>query len=300
MVTTKIIEIPEDQNVVCPVCNAVIVDEDEGLVQQPSCRHIGFVYANGEAFEFDPDGLEERLQALLDEADDDGVCFDPWDWLSAQCGEGDVILQQNVEGMACGALSFTVWIGIRGELGNSRSRRHHLVGTSDEEYSARDRRVFFKPTPLFVRWMKTHHSGQHVFDVGCGTGNTASMLAKAGMKVTAIDLAPRTESEFDVIKADAAEYAFEKGAVLLFCRPCHNGFVEKTLNKGIMCGVADIVYVGLTKNLQDDLGSLHERFTKRRIGIVGHSDERVWDLNIRRLRSSVRRSLPRLSPCSLQ
>jgi SAM-dependent methyltransferase len=205
--------------------------------------------------------------------------------------------------MACGSLTFTTWIGIRKEQGDARSRRLHLVADPDEEYSARDRRVFFKPTPLFVRWMKAHHSGTHIYEVGCGTGNTASMLAKAGMKVTAIDLAPRTESEFDVIKADAAEYAFEKGSVLLFCRSCHNGFVVKTITRGILCGVADIVYVGLTKNLEDDLGSLHDRFTKRRVGMVGHSGECVWELNVKRLRADAsmrRRGIPRLSSEVLQ
>ena len=143
--------------------------------------------------------------------------------------------------------------------------------------------------------MKANHSGRHVYEVGCGVGNTASMLAKAGLHVTAIDLQPRTESEFPVVRGDSTQHQFEKGSVLLFCRPCHNGFVEKTLSRGILCGVADIVYVGLTKNLQDDLGSLHDRFAKRRIGVVGHSDERVWELNVGLLRASVRRGIPRLS-----
>jgi SAM-dependent methyltransferase len=198
--------------------------------------------------------VEERLNAAQEDADEEERYFDPWEWLSAQSEETDVILEQVSESMACGSLTFTSWIGIRKEERDRRSRRLHLVAAADDEFSSTDRRIFFRPTPLFVRWMKTHHSGQHVFDVGCGTGNTASMLAKAGMKVTALDLEPRMESEFDVIKADATEYAFEKGSVLLFCRPCHNGFVEKTLTKGIMCGVADIVYVGLTNNLQFDLG----------------------------------------------
>jgi hypothetical protein len=63
MPTPKIIEIDEEQDVMCPICNALIVDQDEGLVEQPSCPHIIFVYANAEAFEYDPEGLEERLQA---------------------------------------------------------------------------------------------------------------------------------------------------------------------------------------------------------------------------------------------
>lgn len=192
------------------------------------------------------------------------------------------------------------WIGIRREQEGSRSRHLHLGADPDEEYSPRDRRVFFRPTPLFVRWMKARFSGQLIYDLGSGMSHVAKALAEAGLRVTAIDLQPRTESEFDVIKADGTQYQFEKGSVLLFCRPCHNGFVEKTLTKGIMCGVADIVYVGLTKNLEDELGPIHDRFTKRRIGMVGHSDERVWDLNVKRLRSSVRPSIPRLSPYVLQ
>ena len=74
MPTPKVIEIPEDQSVVCPICKAVIVDEDVGLLNQPSCRHIRFIYCNGEAFEHDPDGLELRLEEARDEADEKGEC----------------------------------------------------------------------------------------------------------------------------------------------------------------------------------------------------------------------------------
>jgi hypothetical protein len=265
-------------------------------VSQPSCPHISFVYANAEAFEYDPEGLETRLQAEQDKADEDGVYFDPWETLPTLCGKDDLILSQVSEGMACGSLTFTTWIGIRREQGNSRSRCRPVRFPSDEEYSAHDQGKYFQPTANFNRWMTAQFGGNPVYDLGSGMGHVAKALAKAGLRVTAIDLAPRTESEFDVIKADSTQqYQFEKGSVLLFCRPCHNGFVEKTLTKAIMCGVADIVYVGLTKNLEDDLGSLHERFAKRRIGMVGHSDEQVWDLNVKRLRASVRRGIPRLS-----
>jgi hypothetical protein len=295
MPTPRIIE---DDQVVCPICHAPIVDVDEGLVNQPSCPHILFVYANGEAFEFDAAGFEERLEQERDRSDEAGEYFDEWEWLLAQCGKGDVILEQNDETMACGPVSFKVWVGIRREAEGVKSRRQPVGTASDAEYSCGDHRVFFHPTPQFVRWMKAHHSGTHIYEVGCGRGNTASMLAKAGLRVTAIDLEPRTDSEFDVIKADSAEYQFEKDSVVLICRPCHNGFVVKTLTRGILCGVADVVYVGLTKNLEDDLGSLHDRFTKRRVGLVGHSGERVWELNVERLRAdaSMRRvAIPPLS-----
>jgi len=239
MPTPRIITFDENDQVVCPICNALIVDVDAGLVSQPSCPHILFVYANGEAFEFDAAGFEERLEQERERSDEAGDYFD----------EGDVILEQNDETMACGPVSFKVWICIRREPLDSRSGRLPVGAASDAEYSCGDHRIFFQPTAKFIRWMKAHYGDQHIYDVGCGTGNTASMLAKAGLHVTALDLEPRTESQYDVIKADSTEYQFEKGSVLLFCRPCHNGFVEKTLSRGILCGVADIVYVGLTKNL---------------------------------------------------
>ena len=74
----KIIEIPEDQEVLCPVCKAQVIDDD-GLTEQPSCPHIRFVYANGEAFEYDAEGLEQRLDAALEKADEDGAYFDPFE-----------------------------------------------------------------------------------------------------------------------------------------------------------------------------------------------------------------------------
>jgi hypothetical protein len=302
MPTPKIIQIEEDREVCRPVCNALIVDEDEGLVEQPSCPHIRFVYCNGEAFEHDPEGFEMRLEQARDQADEDGLCFEPFEWLLAQCGDEDVILEQVTDDVGCGSLRFRVWIGIRKTPRDSKSRRAPVVAASVEEYTCGDHRIFFEPTANFIRWMKAQFSGKLIYEVGCGVGNLSAALAKAGLRVTAIDLAPRSESEFDVIKADSTQFPFEKDSVVMFCRPSHSGFVEKTLTKAIQSHVSHILYVGLTKNLQDDLGSIHDRFTKRRAGAVGHSGEQVWELNVKRLRAeaSVRRGIPRLSPYVLQ
>jgi SAM-dependent methyltransferase len=147
--------------------------------------------------------------------------------------------------------------------------------------------------------MKTHYSGKHIYEVGCGIGNTASMLAKAGMNVTAIDLEPRTESEFDVIKADSTEYAFEKGSVLMFCRPCHDhDFVRNTILRGLTCGVRAIVYVGLQRNVRADFWGYYKKFSKRRIANIGHADERIWEMRVGRLQADAclrRGAIPPLS-----
>jgi hypothetical protein len=283
MPTPKIIEIDEEQDVVCPICNAMIVDKEDGLAQQPSCAHVLWVFCNGECFEY-PEKMQERLDAALETVDEAGDYFDHWEWLLAQCAEGDVILEQVTDDVGCGSLRFRVWIGIRQVPKRSRSRGLHLVAASKTEFSSLSCEKYFSPTPVFARWVKSQFNGKHIYDVGAGVGHVSKALAKAGMRMTAIDLAPRTNSETEVLMADSTQYPFEKDSVVMFCRPSHSGFVERTIANAIQRHVAAIVYVGLTKNLLDDLGSLHDRFTKRRVGVVGHSGECVWELNVRRLR----------------
>jgi hypothetical protein len=282
MPTPKIIEIDEEQEVtLCPICSTPAIDED-GLVNQPSCGHIQFVWANGECFEFSRDGLEERLDAAQEHADSDGLCFDPWAWL-VQCAEADVILEQTTDDVGCGSLRFRVWIGIRETPKDSSPRRRRPVGSvSDGEYSAHDQRQYFYPTPRFVRWMKTRHGQKHICEIGAGVGHVAKALGKAGMHVTAIDLEPRAESEFPVVQGDSTQHQFEKDSVVLICRPCHNGFVRDTILRALTCGVRDIIYVGLQRNVRADLGGYFRQFTQRRISGIGHADEHIWEMKISR------------------
>ena len=269
----KIIKFDEDQDVVCPICKATIVDVDKDeLVSQPSCEHILFVFANAECFEYDPAGLEALLNAEQEKADEDGAYFDPWDALLSYCDEGDVILEQISEEMACGPVSFRVWIGIREKSDDD---------ADGNEFSSKDHRVFFHPTAHFIRWMKEHHGKKHIFEVGAGVGHVGKLLAKAGLYVTAIDLAPRDQSEFPVVQGDSTTYPFDKDAVVILCRPCHeDGFVRKTILRALTCGVRAIVYVGLNRNVRHDLGGYYRKFRKRRVMEIGHSDERVWKLEV--------------------
>ena len=237
------------------------------------------------------------MDAAQEKADDEGAYFDPWDWLLAQCEEGDVILEQVTDEIACGPVSFKVWVGIRGKRKECRLR---LVGK--EEFSSADNRIFFRPTTRFVRWMKTNHGKQHIYDVGCGVGNVSKLLAQAGLRVTGIDLEPRAESVFPVTQANSTEYRFEKGSVVMFCRPCHeNGFVRGTILRALNCGVRAIVYVGLDRNVRYDLGGYYREFTKHRMKNIGHADERIWEKKVGRLQAAAylrRGVIPPLTPAS--
>lgn len=118
MVSPQIIQIDEEQDVVCPVCRITILDSEK-LNEQPSCEHVLFVYCNGECFEY----VNPELEALLAEEEGHGDemdgLFDTREALRRHSGPDDLILEQTDDSMACGPVSFTVWVGIR--LGQSAS-----------------------------------------------------------------------------------------------------------------------------------------------------------------------------------
>lgn len=119
MPNPQIIRIDEEQDIVCPVCDALILDS-ETLYPQPSCEHVRFVYCNGEFFEYVNSELEALLAEDESKSDEQDEFFDTWEALRRHSGPEDLILEQTEESMACGPVSFTVWFGIR------RRMRAHL------------------------------------------------------------------------------------------------------------------------------------------------------------------------------
>jgi hypothetical protein len=112
MASPRILHIDEQQDIICPVCEVTIFDSEK-LHDQPSCAHIRFVYANGECFEYINSELEAVLAEEESKADEQDEFFDMWEALRRHSGPGDLILEQTEQAIACGPVSFTVWIGIR-------------------------------------------------------------------------------------------------------------------------------------------------------------------------------------------
>jgi hypothetical protein len=132
---------------------------------------------------------------------------------------------------------------------------------------------FFVPKPDFITHIAASYGGRLLYEIGAGVGHVSRALADAGLNVSAIDLYHRDEAQFSVTIADATTFQYNHGSVVLICRPSHEGFVEKAISTALICGVREILYVGLRKNVAADLGRFRRSFRSvlRDIGAAGEN-----------------------------
>ena len=124
--------------------------------------------------------------------------------------------------------------------------------------------VFFNPTDEFVDWLVDRARDRIVIDVGCGEGALLTRLIDRNVKALGIEILPYATSDTRLITrimpVDAEKCSSLQtieNALVLFCRPCHGGFVGRT-----MCKINpnnEVLYIGLKKNIMDDL----QGFTRR-------------------------------------
>jgi hypothetical protein len=142
---------------------------------------------------------------------------------------------------------------------------------------------FFAPKPAFIGWMK-QFADKPVYDVGARLGHVSKALSEAGLQVIALDLEILPQREFDVIKADSTKHPFKRGSVVMLCRPCHDGFVFRTITRAIEQRVDDVVYVGLLQNAELDLREYKPLFVRKRLRGIGHFNEYIWHMDLKKLR----------------
>jgi hypothetical protein len=112
-------------DITCPTCGKTIADDD-GPSSQPSCDHVRFFYVNGDGFEYIDPELQKELNAEEAAAKERDDLFDTWDALRAHAGPDSIILEQTQRGMACGPMSFTIWVGIRKSAAISGRRKNSI------------------------------------------------------------------------------------------------------------------------------------------------------------------------------
>ena len=150
-----------------------------------------------------------------------------------------------------------------------------MLGMRSGKFSVLVNLKFFEPNSNFLAWMAAKFDGKHIYDVGAGVGHVAKALTERGLRVTAIDINYREDPEFPVMLVNAGACGYEKGSVVMLCRPCHGIFPETVLEQALRCKVGAIVYVGLPKNTASDLGKLRRKF-KTGMTHAGENGERVY------------------------
>lgn len=141
--------------------------------------------------------------------------------------------------------------------------------------------VFFDPEDSFIAWLKKYARGRIIWDVGCGEGALLRRLWKAGVKAIGVEPYPTwdlTPNNLDLIQRILPFKAEEcsglhraENALILFCRPCHSGFVGKTLGK--LHRSSTVLYVSKPENLRLDVPRC---YGVRKLKAPGCVEESVW------------------------
>ncbi len=116
---------------------------------------------------------------------------------------------------------------------------------------------FFIPNTEFVKWLIEYANGRTIVDCGAGSGYLCALIENNGGN--AVGLEPRWSMErkefwmkkgfmFNVMPMESENSIFiglppenMSRCLFVFARPCHNGFVSRTINK---LNGAEILYIG--------------------------------------------------------
>jgi len=130
---------------------------------------------------------------------------------------------------------------------------------------------WFKPTQAFFDHME-QFQGRSIYDVGAGQGHVTRALLYLGHQARALDLCYRDGQCVDIMIANGVLYRYPPGSVVLLCRPCHGPFVESVVERARECG-CDVLYVGLERNGEGDLGDIRAEVVAEDVGEDGES---IW------------------------
>jgi SAM-dependent methyltransferase len=140
---------------------------------------------------------------------------------------------------------------------------------------------FFEPSKRFLDWLAKYANGRIVFDVGCGEGHVLKALRKRGVRAIGID--PLWDwSERDVelcsavlpVEAETCKMLKEtENTLAIFCRPCHSGFVTKTIQA--LPKTSESLYISLEHNLKVDIDP---SLSPRRLTHPKCPEENVWSI----------------------
>lgn len=146
--------------------------------------------------------------------------------------------------------------------------------------------IFFKPTPKFLKWIKTYAGKRTVIDCGAGQGWLSKQLNENGMQVIALDSNTREETFFPVVYKECEYFDFPRQSLPIIARPCHSHWVWDTINRALhgfgsqRCKA--VLYIGKEENLKGDLDLKDPSYViTKLLDKAGKDKEGVWEISLK-------------------
>ena len=133
--------------------------------------------------------------------------------------------------------------------------------------------IFFQPTKLWwamlaqTPWLRY----REFYDIGAGMGHLTMQMLEHGYPCIAYDLHERPGQYAVVELRDALGTYYPDHGCLILARPCHGDFPERVFREN--CGYCEVLYVGLERNVEQDLAGMV--YTLIMSG-VGEDGEHCW------------------------
>jgi hypothetical protein len=150
--------------------------------------------------------------------------------------------------------------------------------------------IFCRFDAAFARKMAAWlRAGEYLVDCGAGEGHLEEVLRREilGLQMVSLDLFPQADH---VLPRDCETWEWNAASVPIFVRPCHSGFVERTVKRAFAQGARRALYVGKHSdsnfNLDLDLPGRDaddpDAYTCKLASVFrgwsGEEAERVWEL----------------------
>lgn len=113
---------------------------------------------------------------------------------------------------------------------------------------------FFIPDDKMIQWLIDYAGGRHIFDIGCGRGLLIEKINQVSHdKAFGIDIYWDNRKPLPIYPMNALDTKLVshcKNCLVLFCRPCHSDWIERTIDR--LPPNIEVLYIGLSKNLFRD------------------------------------------------
>lgn len=171
----------------------------------------------------------------------------------------------------------TVLISVVIARGGMMNIRQGLIPVGEFIFPAQK---FFEPTPEFGKWMFETAKRRLIYDVGSGMGHVSQYLVhECGLFSIPVDCSLRDGQCSATIIADATNFFYDAGSIVMLCRPCHGWFTADVIERAIERKCFSILYIGKVQNVDMDLGGYRNSF-RHALSHAGKEDEMVWEFNL--------------------